>query len=39
MLGHKEVSDTDCPGLVIEHRGELRASVRERKEQFAREQG
>jgi hypothetical protein len=39
MLGHKQVSETDCPGLVVNHIGELRARVRERKEQITRERG
>lgn len=39
ILGHKEVSDTDCPGLVVDHLDDLRARVRQRKEQLAREHG
>lgn len=31
IKGHQEVSSTDCPGLVMEHLGELREAVRRRK--------
>ena len=38
IIGHREVANaTDCPGLMLEHIGELREAVHMRREQIERE--